>query len=206
MIKETIIYLIGDMPRPNLAGNLILGFIGMLLPMAWKVMNRDPHDPRTPVKFSFRFFIVDSVKSMASRFIFLVVIIVFVAPYCKIELNPILALFIGVLLPEIVSKIMGSLPQIASILLPSFFTKEKENIMPHEDFAWFIDFEKDSDVILNKDKTTSSIPDFAESTLGTVTGLSIEYDLEPTFTVVEFQRTDLTQYSAAPIKRPKKPL
>lgn len=204
MIQETITYLIGDVPRPNLAGNLILGFVGMLLPMAWKVMRRDPHDPRTPVKFSFRFFIIDSIKSLISRLIFLVVIIVFIAPYCKVELNPVISLLIGAALPEIVSKIMGSLPQIVQSLLPS----RLNNLAMPPEFYWEMDFENEDDLVFNfvEDKSTTTLADFAANTKGELSGKVITYQIEPSYGEITIQRADITQYSSAPIKKPNHPI
>jgi len=126
MKQEMITYIFGDVPLWKVGINMVVGTAGLLFPYMYWAMTRDPHNNRTPVKFSFKVFFAENALSIISRLFFLSVLLVILVPYWGLDVNPAVALLIGIMLPIIIRELMNKLPAIAQNLLPSLFTTKTQ--------------------------------------------------------------------------------
>lgn len=199
MKKELMDYLLGDIQPIAFIGNYIYALAAVVLRMLWGVARRDPHDQRTPFKFSFGFFIRDNAARIVGTLIAIAIIITMSNKIFGIVPTAYMSLVIGLFIVPIVDRIMKFKPEWLTAFL---YGKTKETM---EQFEWYLQFESVNDRASLDGEGFMPIDDFVSNTSGTLVPSVPEavYSSQPAFTSVTFRRQDNTTYIAGPIRRPK---
>lgn len=200
-MKEDILkYILGDIPIPQVIACVILAFVGILIRLFYGVIKRQPLDERTPIHFSWRFFLSDNfTRIISSMFLTLLgvpIIIIFSEQILQLKLNPFLGLIIGFSFDSIIGKLVNFTPD---------STLQIKNKQMTEEFYWGLEFSSADDKVITENDGDVPLGGFADMTSGVLTDLEIAYDIEPTFESVLIIKIDATTYSSAPIKKPRKP-